>query len=249
AILEYEQDADSCTAHELDGTGLVTQLRESRRQALKIVESRADAHFAFTVDPARQSPEIKDLFAHFEIVTSADLTGPRGQAALAAQALTTGVSQAVACQLATGIDDHDDEWATGHAPALRNGFFALGRLIGYLKGKQVPRTGESYWRNTTLLCFSEFSRTPLLNSRGGRDHHLAASCLLAGPGLRGNRVIGGTTDLGMGVGRVDLATGALAKDGVTLRPADVHATVLHAMGLSYRHIDNQDPVLISALLR
>ena len=41
------------------------------------------------------------------------------------------------------------------------------------------------------------ARTPLFNSRGGRDH-LASSCLLAGAGIAGNRVVGETGAVGMG---------------------------------------------------
>jgi hypothetical protein len=48
---------------------------------------------------------------------------------------------------------------------------------------------------------------------------------------------------------VDLATGAPEDiTGTVLRPPDIHRTLLHAAGLSYDHLSNEDPVLIQAML-
>jgi uncharacterized protein (DUF1501 family) len=103
-----------------------------------------------------------------------------------------------------------------------------------------------------MVVFSEFARTPLISGRGGRDHHLASSCLVAGPGIKGNVVIGATKEPNMGVSKIDVVTGkTVAEDddsGVIVRPADVHATLLESMGLSHDHISNQSPKIIDALL-
>jgi uncharacterized protein (DUF1501 family) len=247
ALHAFEAQELSCGGHELDGGGLVTLFRASREKARELVVSGAASHFAFTLDPAKQTQEIKDLFAKFGIATYADLGGARGQAALAAQALTRGISQAVSLQLANGIDDHSDSWQRTHATNLYKGFDALAALISYLKNTPDAR-GGSVWDHTTLMVFSEFARTPLVNSRGGRDHHLASSCLLAGPGIRGNQVVGATSDRGMAVVPLDPATG-LTGGTASVRPADLHATVLQSMGLSYAHLMNQSPQIVRALLK
>jgi uncharacterized protein (DUF1501 family) len=251
AVQSYEAQSSSCAAQEEDSTGLVSLFRQSRKKVRDIVAAGLATHFNFT-DPSKvttATPEIQALYQKFNINTGSDLNGPLGQAALAAQAITTGVSRAVSLELAQGIDDHDEQWASMHARLLRGGFDALGQLIGYLKNTAHP-AGGSYWDYTTVLCFSEFARTPLVNGRGGRDHHLASSCLVAGPGLRGNTVIGGTMDVAMSVRNIDLATG-LPNDtaGVPVRPADVHATVLASMSLSDAHLSNQSPQTITALLK
>ncbi len=106
--------------------------------------------------------------------------------------------------------------------------------------------------STTLVAFSEFARTPRYKVGGGRDHHLASSCLVAGPGIVGNRVVGATSDQRMAVMPVDVSTGMPTNEGdangVVLRPADVHATVLRSMGLDDGHLDNLTPTPIDTLL-
>ncbi|MFL5453777.1 MAG: DUF1501 domain-containing protein [Myxococcales bacterium] len=248
ALRAFEAQELSCGGHAASGTELATLFRASREKARELVVSGASSHFAFTLDPAQQSREIADLFATFGIVTPDDLASAKGQAALAAQALCRGISQAVSIQLAIGIDDHGDGWTRTHAPNLRAGFTALANLITYLKAAPDP-LGGSIWERTTLLVFSEFSRTPLVNPRNGRDHHLASSCLLAGPGIKGNVVLGATSDAAMVARLVDLSTGLPDDSGVALRPADLHATVLQSMGLSYAHLANQTPQLLQAALR
>jgi uncharacterized protein (DUF1501 family) len=99
-----------------------------------------------------------------------------------------------------------------------------------------------------MMVFSEFSRTPLINTREGRDHHLTSSCLVAGPGIKGNTVFGASTNTGMQVQKWNFATGAVdATAGAVIRPADVHATLLDSMGLSFSHLSNQTPRVISAI--
>ena len=50
---------------------------------------------------------------------------------------------------------------------------------------------------TTVIVWGEFGRTPRINSKGGRDHWPGTqSVLLAGGGLRGGRVVGGTDRMG-----------------------------------------------------
>jgi uncharacterized protein (DUF1501 family) len=76
---------------------------------------------------------------------------------------------------------------------------------------------------TLVLAMGEFGRTPYLNPRGGRDHWPGCwSILLAGAGVRGGQVVGASD-----------AIGAEPADR-PVTPADVAATVYHALGLDPR---------------
>ena len=73
--------------------------------------------------------------------------------------------------------------------------------------------------STIVLWMGDFGRTPHINKDGGRDHWPACySAVLAGGGIRGGQVIGESDAIGA----------APASQPVT--PADLHATVLTALG-------------------
>jgi len=73
---------------------------------------------------------------------------------------------------------------------------------------------------TLVLAMGEFGRTPKINKTVGRDHWGACqSIVLAGGGVRGGQVLGSSD-----------AQGAFPVDN-PVSPADVIATVHHAMGL------------------
>lgn len=246
ALAAFEKASDTCEQHALNGDNLVDVFKESRAKARTMVDSTASSLFNFKI-PA--TPALDALFTTLGIAKTADFAGPKGNAAIAAQALTQGISQSVSVQMAQGIDDHND-WGDTHATSIADGLDALGNLITYLKATPYKGGSTKTWDHTTLLVFSEFARTPLLNGRAGRDHHLASSCLMAGPGIKGNLVVGGTTDLALAVRGVNPKTGLPDdQNGIALRPADIHATLLQSMGLSYDHISNQSPQLLSAILK
>lgn len=247
AIEAYEAVTTTCEHDLYDSDGLVTALKASRKRARGFAAGNVATLFQF--NPLQPAPEVKGLFSALKITTNADLTGPKGRAAIAAQALANGLSQAVSVVLAQGLDAHFD-WTTNHPTLQRAAWDALGNLITYLKNTRYKNTNDSVWSHTTLVAFSEFSRTPLLNSRDGRDHHLASSCLVGGPGIRGNFVCGGTSDNRMSALATNFNTGQVDEQkGQAIRPADVHATLFKAMGLSWDHISNQTPQLLGALLK
>lgn len=252
AIDAYLQPTGArCEYDLLNGNGQVTQYLSARTRAVNMVEGNLGSLFAFTTTPS--TPELQALYEAFHIggtnaQINAQLAGGAGEAMLAAQAITNDLVQCASIRLAENIDHHDDDYLTTHFASLNTGFNALADLIQYLKGKQHPTTGKSFWEHSVLLVTSDFARTPNLNNRSGRDHHLASSCLVAGKGIRGNQVIGGTDELNFGSRGIDLATGApLESGGWTVRPSDVHASLLDAVGLPYDHIENQSPQIISAL--
>lgn len=246
AVRAFEDQDDSCEQHGYDVGGLVTAFRSSRTLARGLIQPAKASLFDFKV-PAPTA--LTELYSAFGLSTAADFTSPRGSAAVAGQALVNGISSVVAVTLSNGLDDHFDLFSQ-QAVTQRDGWDALGKLISFLKSKQLGTTGESYWDNTSLLVFSEFSRTPLINARDGRDHHLTSSCLVAGPGIKGNTVFGASSDTGMATQPWNLTTNQLdPTGGVVVRPSDVHATLLDSMGLPYEHLSNQSPRLISAIRR
>ena len=256
ALLEtFESAADSCEAQGYDVAGLVRGFRDSQAQSRRMTNGVNASAFDFG---RAISPETAATLRAFGIretssvaapFNGSDLAGPLGRAAIAGQALTRGLSQVVSVSLATGLDDHNDIYDS-QSTTQRLGWDALGRLLAFLKTKEVS-PGVSYYQRTTLLVFSEFARTPLVNSRDGRDHHLTNSCLIKGPGIVGNRVFGASSDTGMNAQKWNPRTGVAdaGTNGRVIRPADIHATLLRSMGLSHTHLSNQSPSLLSPLLK
>jgi uncharacterized protein (DUF1501 family) len=73
--------------------------------------------------------------------------------------------------------------------------------------------------STLVVWMGDFGRTPLINNTAGRDHWPQCySVVLAGGGIRGGQVIGASDRIG-----------AYPKD-FPVTPADIHATVLTALG-------------------
>lgn len=83
---------------------------------------------------------------------------------------------------------------------------------------------------TLVAVLTDFGRTPRVNGSAGRDHYPGVySMLLAGGGIRGGQVWGSSD--GLGAFPVDRPCG----------PADIHATLFHALGLSPR-AELRDPL-------
>jgi hypothetical protein len=83
---------------------------------------------------------------------------------------------------------------------------------------------------TVVICGGEFGRTPVMNPAGGRDHWPHGfSIALAGGGIQGGRVVGETSN--------DPTLDKDKLDRNVSHPktvADVHATVMHAVGINFR---------------
>jgi hypothetical protein len=88
--------------------------------------------------------------------------------------------------------------------------------------------------STLVLWGGEFGRSPEAQDGRGRDHHnLGFSMWMAGGGVRGGTVHGGTDDIGL----------KAVKDPCHFR--DLHATMLHQLGLeqdslSYLHLGRDE---------
>ena len=155
-------------------------------------------------DVSREPESVRDEYGHT----------PFGRACLAARRLTEVGVRCVEVTL-DGWDCHVNNHET-HRKRVRELDPALSALIRDLRRRNLLD-------QTVVLCGGEFGRTPKVNLAGGRDHWPNGySLAIAGGGIVGGRVVGETDPDGQ-------------KDPA--RPctvADVHATVLTAVGLDPR---------------
>ncbi|MFO0951311.1 MAG: DUF1501 domain-containing protein [Isosphaeraceae bacterium] len=139
---------------------------------------------------------------------------PFGRACLAARRLTEVGVRCVEVTL-DGWDSHVNNHAI-HRSRVKDLDPAFSGLI-----RDLRRRGQL--GRTIVICMGEFGRTPRINLTQGRDHWTNGfSLAIAGGGIAGGRVLGETDPLGT----------KDPTDPCTI--ADVHATVLKALGLNPR---------------
>ncbi len=231
---------------ESQASPLLQAAEVSRQKLDEVMSAKLDALFDFQA----KTEAMSSLRSHYGIADTgtAALASPGAQAALASQALKNGVSRVVSIEATSGLDTHYDDWQSDHGPRQMAGMNAVARLIEDLAASEYAGTGTSWLDHTVIVGFSEFSRSPLVNDRGGRDHWLGNSCFLAGGPIQGGKVIGASSDLGMNPQAVNLKTGALAADGAVVRPEHVLRALFHDLGVEGDPADlREDPLL--ALLK
>lgn len=217
AALQAAQDEVEGCVHELYGTRPVDDLRIARERMRQLLsDGYADA-FDLGSDP--------DLVARYGIANPNTAGAPSVIAATVWRLLETSLSRTVTAQLQTGLDTHGTEWATQQPARQKAGFDALAALLTDL------RDDDPSLEHTTVVVFSEFARTPLINGTNGRDHHFASSVLVFGGGLR-RGVCGATVTETLGLAAIDVATGLPDPAGKVLLPEDIGATLAAAAGLS-----------------
>jgi uncharacterized protein (DUF1501 family) len=232
-LLDFRGQPISCEAAAY-GTGGVSQTYETSREQMRTVLSKK-LHEAFKFElKAPLYPEQEATRLFYKLPDRGPYDSPAGRAAMVATALKKGISQCVSINLTGGLDTHFGT-QTVHAQRLRDGFEALSLLVDDLK-RTPHKAGGSFMDRTTILVFSEFARTPLINSTGGRDHHISSSCMLMGAGLKHNRVFGRSGDIGMAPGLIDLKTGASDPNGENILPEHIIATVLASAQLDYSYM-------------
>lgn len=245
ALVAFQESEATCDEVAANRDGFMALLRDNNRRAQTLIKSNVAGDFNF--DPKTATGDQAALLARFNITTTADVNGPRGRMLAIAQLFANGLSTSISSVLADDLDDHDD-WHVDHATKLRVGFEALADLVDFLKTTKDAQ-GNFLWSRTSLMLSSEFSRTPLINARDGRDHHITNSALIAGPGIVGNQVFGATSDSGMQRQKISPTTGLVAASGVYVRPTDVVATLLQSMGIGADPLSNNSPVILKKLLK
>jgi hypothetical protein len=111
-------------------------------------------------------------------------------------------------------DDHSN-LESGHRTKAKDSDQAIAALLKDLKARGLLE-------DTLVLWGGEFGRTPTSEGGSGRDHnHHGFSVWMAGGGVKGGLAYGATDEVGF----------AAAENKVHVR--DLHATILHLMGLDH----------------
>jgi uncharacterized protein (DUF1501 family) len=232
-LLDFRGQPLSCEAAAYGARGVGETYEQSREQMKTVLSNRLDNAFRF------ERPEHAELRAKYGLASTGPYDNEAGRAALIATALKQGISQCVSINLTGGLDTHFGSQLT-QANNQRRGFDALATLVEDLRSTAHP-AGGNFMDHTTLMVFSEFSRTPLINASGGRDHHISNSCVIMGAGVKHNHVFGQSGDIGMAPGTFDLRTGQATPNGENILPEHVIATVLASAHLDYS-ITRVDPL-------
>jgi hypothetical protein len=232
ALAEYARRPSSCAVDVYDRAGLLGRMRDADVRTRSMLASKLSQRFRFATADDAESAAIRERYG----LKKGETLVPGARAALAAQAIKQGIARCVSASLGNGTDTHFSG-NRDHARALHPGIAALSSLIDDLATSPAPealqKTGGRTWLDhTTILAFSEFARTPMFNAHGGRDHHLASSCLLAGAGIAGGRVVGESGAVGMGACRYDVRADRVVPDGgEAITPEHLRATILASAGL------------------
>ena len=171
---------------------------------------------AEVVDVDQESEQTREMYG-----LNNRLTADYGRKCLIARRLIEKGVRFV--QLYSGGGHGPETW-DGHVDCIKNhslhGYETDQPMAALIE--DLKRTG--LWEETLLIWGGEFGRTPTSEGIGkpGRDHNwLGFSMWLAGAGVKGGQAIGATDELGF----------EAVEDPYHV--SDLHATVLHLMGLDH----------------
>lgn len=142
------------------------------------------------------------------------------QVPLAVSALRDGLSHTVTLEV-NGWDSHQNNAQQG--PRHEVLFGSLTALVEALEREQMLD-------DTLVVVMSEMGRTPRLNGEMGKDHWPVTSAMLVGGGVRGGRVLGGSTDE-LDADLVDFADGTLKSSGQQVEASNLVAGLLSHCGV------------------
>jgi hypothetical protein len=148
-------------------------------------------------------------------------TSLSSQAQIALAAFKAGISVSANLEIG-GFDTHGD-----HDEDHREAMIDLVEGLTFLMD-EAERQGLG--GQVVLLVGSEFGRPPYYNDSGGKDHWSVTAMLAMGPGIRGGRVVGGTTE-GLVARHVDPATLKAADEGVPITPSVIHGELRQLAGI------------------
>lgn len=217
-----------CQNSQLSST--LTIAEESRVKTREMLSGGLDRLFDFKA----RTEEMARMRDAFSIQNNSSSSSSEVQTAVAATAITRGVSRCVSIEVARGLDTHFDNWVTDQGSRQQAGFDSISRLANYLLQTPYYKDGvlDGNWLDKTVIVgFSEFSRTPMINTSNGRDHWLGNASFLLGGGVKGGRTIGKSSDFGMYPSAVDLKTGLLDEGGEVIRPEHIIQALYNEVGI------------------
>lgn len=166
-------------------------------------------------DLDKEDPKIRELYGNHL----------GGQSILLARRLTeAGVPVVQVCCAAGDLNGGSgDMWDThgDNFNRLKNRLLPV--LDRALSALLQDLSDRGTLNETLIVLLTDFGRTPRINAAAGRDHYPNVySVALAGGGIRGGQVYGSSD-----------SHGAFPKTQ-PCTPADIHATIFHALGISPR---------------
>jgi uncharacterized protein (DUF1501 family) len=164
-----------------------------------------------------------------DLVNWSGSSGFAEQIDFAVDALSLGVSRCVTLSYYLNSWDthvYNDLYQSLNFEGLYAGLGSLMEKLARLPGEN----GGTLADETVVVVLSEMGRTPKLNAGQGKDHWPYTSMMLVGPGLAGDRVIGGYDTLYYGQ-PVDLQSGDVDESGDALSHDTVGATLLALAGV------------------
>ena len=128
-------------------------------------------------------------------------------------------------QLSHSIDGYDIAWDTGHNDIV-GGHARLAKACDQaIAGLLQDLKGRGLLEDTLVLWGGEFGRAPTSEGAKGRDHdHYGYTVWMAGGGVKPGFSYGATDEFGL----------SAVEDRVHVH--DLHATVLHLMGLDHEKL-------------
>ena len=160
-----------------------------------------------------------------------DLTGGDElelQIPLAVEALNLGMARCITLGhpgdfSSAGWDTHgdNDEGQSELWESLFNNLNQLMRMLDSTPGRYSPTLADE----TVVVVLSEMGRSPYMNSSSGKDHWPYTSAMIVGPGITGDRMVGGWRD-GFKPEPIDFASGEQDSGGAIITAESVGATLL-----------------------
>ncbi len=187
---------------------------ESYELAYRMQTSASDV-----VDLSRESEATKEAYG-----LNDKLTADFGRKCLVTRRLLEKGVRFI--QLYSGGGHIEDTW-DGHNDCISNHKLHAGETDKPIAALMADLKRTGLWDETILVWGGEFGRTPTSEGVGkpGRDHDWHGfSMWLAGAGVKGGQAIGATDELGF----------KAVEDPVHV--SDLHATILHLMGLDHTRL-------------
>ena len=207
---------------QLDLVAQLNRLRAPRTSDVQLDASIQAAELAFRMQ--REAPEVIDITKDDARARERYGDTEFGRGCLMARRLVERGVRMVQVYFGDNQpwDNHDD--ITIHERLAASADRAIASLLEDLKATGLLQ-------ETIVLVGGEFGRTPtvevsgLVKMQNGRDHnHHGFSMLVAGGGFKGGMTYGATDDFGFKA--IDRP----------VHPHDLHATILHCLGLDHRKL-------------
>ncbi|MDP7275835.1 MAG: DUF1501 domain-containing protein, partial [Planctomycetaceae bacterium] len=128
-------------------------------------------------------------------------------------------------QLSHSLDGYDIAWDTGHGD-IAGGHARLARACDQgIAALLTDLKQRGLWDETLVIWTGEFGRAPTSEGKKGRDHdHYGFTCWMAGGAVKPGLSYGATDEFGL--------TAIENRAHVH----DLHATLLHTMGLDHTQL-------------